>query len=659
MRLSNPNLSIFLIAAIVIVTSFSGRSLADDAPSANRTPRFVVNLLDYVGADYAGAVDANGKVTSESEYKEQNEFVENALATAKTLSETKNPTILAKIEELKGLVAKKAKPAEVAKLSLEAKELVIAAARIEVAPTRWPSLKRGQELYAANCVSCHGAAGKGDGPAGVALDPRPANFAAEDTKKVPPFKAFNVIRVGVPGTGMVAWRQFSDQDTWALAFFVSSFRYAGSAKATVDAEAARPLLSDTARLSDSDLLEKLPGSAEAKRSMLVALRTHSEEGSDASALAFAKGTIAEAGKNFRDGNFDAAKTLALKAYLEGIEPIEPKLRANDPEFLVVLEGKMAGVRAAIEGKASPEAVDAAITQASTAIDAADRLIAEKAASPWVTFLITAGIILREGFEAVLILIALLAVIRASGSKKAAAWVHAGWIGALGIGALAWIFSGWLIGISGAQREMMEGVTSALAVAVLLYMGFWLHSKTEIHRWTHFIDVKVKTALAGGNLWGLFAISFMAVFREAFETVLFMRAVWLEGGEATKTAMAAGLGGSLAFLLVSSWMLVNVSAKLPLRKVFSLSSILMIALSVILAGKGAHSLQETGFFGVTPFLGHLRFETIGLYPTLQTVLSQTIVLAASVALWVIGKRPPAKATHAPVEDTLAANTESSS
>jgi high-affinity iron transporter len=122
-------------------------------------------------------------------------------------------------------------------------------------------------------------------------------------------------------------------------------------------------------------------------------------------------------------------------------------------------------------------------------------------------------------------------------------------------------------------------------------------------------------------------------------------------------MAVGLGGSLVFLGIASWMLVNVSAKLPIRKVFSFSSLLMIALSVILAGKGAHSLQETGFFGVTPFLGHLRVETIGLYPTLQTVLSQVIVLSASVGLWVIGRRPPAKLTHAAVEDTVAANTES--
>jgi high-affinity iron transporter len=149
---------------------------------------------------------------------------------------------------------------------------------------------------------------------------------------------------------------------------------------------------------------------------------------------------------------------------------------------------------------------------------------------------------------------------------------------------------------------------------------------------------------------------MAVFREAFETVLFLRAVWLEGGDATKTAMATGLGGSLLFLLAASWLLVNVSAKLPLRKVFSASSILMIALSVILAGKGAHSLQETGVLGVTAALGHLRFETIGVYPTLQTLVAQAVVLAASISLWMIGKRPPAKITHAPVEDALAKNTE---
>jgi high-affinity iron transporter len=244
--------------------------------------------------------------------------------------------------------------------------------------------------------------------------------------------------------------------------------------------------------------------------------------------------------------------------------------------------------------------------------------------------------LREGFEAVLILIALLAVIRASHSKKAARWVHFGWIGAVAVGVIAWFSSGYLMAISGAQREMLEGVTSLVAVAALLYIGFWLHSRTEIGRWTAFIHGSVKTALEGGNLWGLAAISFMAVFREAFETVLFLRAIALEGGGDSARAMGAGVALSFATLLALSWLILRYSAKLPIRKIFTLSSILMGVLAVILTGKGLHALQETGTISVTT-IGRFRMELLGIYPTLETLVPQVAIAFFVYGLWQLGKR----------------------
>ena len=76
---------------------------------------------------------------------------------------------------------------------------------------------------------------------------------------------------------------------------------------------------------------------------------------------------------------------------------------------------------------------------------------------------------------------MLGVLRVGGERRAKLWGHGGWVGALLMGGLVWIFSGWILTISGAGRELMEGITSLVAVLVLLYVGFWLHSKTEIHR----------------------------------------------------------------------------------------------------------------------------------------------------------------------------------
>jgi high-affinity iron transporter len=200
-------------------------------------------------------------------------------------------------------------------------------------------------------------------------------------------------------------------------------------------------------------------------------------------------------------------------------------------------------------------------------------------------------------------------------------------------------------ISGAQREMLEGVTSLIAVAVLLYVGFWLHSRTEISRWTQFISVQVKSMLSGGKLWGLAAIAFMAVFREAFETVLFMRALTLEGGATATHSMLAGAILSIAGLIAVSWLLLKFSARLPIRQIFTVSSALMVILAVILTGKGIHALQETGNLSITATPWSLSTELFGIYANWQALIGQVLVAVIVVAVWRLGSRPSAASRNA--------------
>ncbi len=265
------------------------------------------------------------------------------------------------------------------------------------------------------------------------------------------------------------------------------------------------------------------------------------------------------------------------------------------------------------------------------------LLAAKEMSPWVSFMAALAIIIREGFETVLVVIALLGVIRAAGSKRAALWVHGGWITALGLGVIAWFFSGWLMGMSGAQRETLEGAISVFAVLVLLVVGFWLHSQTEIGRWKLFIHGRVQKALDGKNLLGLASIFFVAVFREAFETVLFLRAIWFDAGESSKYAMVSGIVSAVALVILFASAMLKFSAKLPVRKLFEASAVMMAALAVILSGKGIHAFQETDVISVsTPPIAP-RFDLLGLYPTWETILTQVAVLGTVVILWSYGKK----------------------
>jgi high-affinity iron transporter len=610
-----------------------------------KTPRFLVHLLDYLAKDYGGAVGENHKVLIESEYKEQSEFIESAVKTNEVLSETKsNPAIAVDLGKLQTLIRDKEAASEVAKLSREIQKEVIEAARLEVFPAHWPDLKQGQALYVQNCVSCHGEHGVGDGPAAATLNPKPANFTDSSLMdRLAPFDGFNTIRLGVPGTPMPPFQSLSDEDIWNLSFYISSIRYAEKTANFPEgwSPSNQETLKNVASLSNDSLKALIPGDAAMKEQTLVALRTYSHTEDQNGFLALAKIKLKEAGDDYKSGNQDTAKSLALQAYLEGIEPVEARIRASDANAVSLLEGKMASVRAAIEGKKEVNEVMAAIASADAQIDESAKIIEHKEMSPAVSFLAAFAILLREGFEAVLIILALLGIIRAAGSKQAARYVHGGWISALGCGALAWIFSGWLMKMSGASREMLEGSTSLFAVAVLLYVGFWLHRQSEIGRWTEFLNVKVKGFLHGKNLLGLAVISFMAVFREAFEVVLFLRAIWQEAGSQGQTAMMLGVLSALVLVIGLSWIALNLSKRLPLRQLFTVSSVLMLALSTILIGKGLHSVQETGLLGVTSSPVNLHFELLGVYPTLETLIGQVVTFTLVLMIWVYGKKPSAK------------------
>lgn len=617
-------------------------AFAGDSPTPQHSPRFLVHLLDYLAKDYAGAVSPQGKVLSKSEYAEQVEFVESAISTNNGLQETKKtPEIEKDLEQLKTLIVGKAQPDDVTKLARELQRKVIEVSELEIFPSHWPDLKLGQSLYAQNCISCHGERGKGDGPAGQSLTPKPANFTdGPRMREISPFAAFNTIRLGVSGTAMAGFQGMSDEEVWALAFYISSLRFDKKTpeNTTEFNSNSSEILKGAASLSDPALLELLPGSQDEKQKTLATIRTFSPKEDQVSYLALARARLNEAKVFFQQGNIESAKTKALQAYLEGIEPIEPKVRATDPSAVATIEEKMAAVRGAIESKKTPEELDQAIKNAFGEMEKISKIIEHRDMSPLVAFFAAFAIILREGFEAVLIILALLGVIRAAGAKQAALWVHGGWISAIGCGFIAWMFSGWIMGISGASREMMEGATSLFAVIVLLYVGFWLHRQSEIGRWKEFLEVKVKGFLHGRNLVGLALISFIAVFREAFETVLFLRALWFEGGDSTRMALRFGVFGSLSFVIVLSWLALNLSKRLPLRQLFTLSSVLMLFLATILTGKGLHSIQETGLLGVTSLPFRFRWDLAGVYPTLETLVSQAVVAILVLILWFYGRRP---------------------
>ncbi|SUK07287.1 Ferrous iron uptake protein [Sphingomonas paucimobilis] len=277
-------------------------------------------------------------------------------------------------------------------------------------------------------------------------------------------------------------------------------------------------------------------------------------------------------------------------------------------------------------------------------DDAEVALAPDAATEASTFLGAFTILLREGLEALLIVVAMIAFLRKAERTEALRYVHGGWVSALVAGALTWAVATYAIGISGASRELTEGFGSLFAAVVLLSVGIWMHGKAQADQWQRYIREKMSRALSGGSGWFLFGLAFVVVYREVFETILFYAALSTQGNNAM---LLAGAGSAIGVLGVIAWAMLRYSRTLPITQFFRYSSWLMAGLTVVLAGKGVSALQEAGIIDIAPLANVPRLSMLGLFPTWQSVFAQLVMVIAIVTgfAWNRRKEPAAPARTA--------------
>lgn len=611
------------------------------AQSANASVSQTWQMLDYLATDYAGAV-RDGAVISASEYAEMREFAATArhrLGELKPTSAT--PALLAQADALAASIAAKAAPAEVARQAHALADGLLLAYPVPTAPTHPPDLARGATLYQQQCAACHGRTGHGDGPAGLHLSPPPIAFT--DQKRADQrseLSLYEVITQGVAGTSMASYAgQLSSDDRWALAYHVGTLAYqreavGGAAQWQHDAE-ARAEISNLKELSAARV-NQLQASlgAERARAIVGYLRAHPDAVQQGlTGIALARGRLAASLAAYRKGAAGQATQLALSAYLDGVEPVEPRLNARDSDLRAQLELAMGAYRTAL----SRQAPVAAVTSQAKSIDAllarAQQIIDEGTSDATATFVGAFTILVREGLEALLVVVALLAFLRKAQRRDAVRYVHAGWTLALVAGGLTWAVASYAIAISGANRELTEGLSSLFAAAVLLSVGLWMHQKSIGGRWQAYLKEKMAAALDRKSAWFLFGLAFISVYREVFESILFYAALWSEGQQLW---LLAGMAAGALTLGLIAWVLLRTSRRLPIGQFFSASSALIAILAVVLTGKGVAALQEAGWVAVTAApVPHL--EVLGIYPTWQTVAAQSVVLALLVVGYVFNVR----------------------
>jgi len=589
-------------------------------------------LLDYLGVDYAGAVK-NGSVISASEYAEMREFSGAVRQRIAALPPNPaKPALVSQSGELVAAIDRKADPKQVQAISKKLASALLAAYPVALAPPKAPDLGRGAKLFKENCAACHGANGDAKTPMAAKLDPPPVAFVDQSrADQRSPFALYQVIDQGLEGTAMVSFSNLPTQDRWDLAYYASRFAYPASLreqgkKIWESDSALRQGIPDLAALSGltaRDLAARI--GADKAAAVLAYLRSDPAAVTGSAApLALSRQRLAESLAAYRAGDRARAKSLALSAYLDGFEPVEGILSARNPSLLGRVETAMGALRSAIADGEPTDQVASRVADLNAELDQVDLLLAPREDVTVSTFVGAMTILLREGLEALLIVVGMLAFLRKGERPDMIKPVHYGWITALVAGVATWWAATSLITISGATRELTEGFGSILAALVLLFVGVWMHGKGQADEWQRYIRQKMGHALSKGSAWFLFSLAFVAVYREIFETILFYAALSAEGGAGA--VLAGGAAGAALLALIAVLML-RYSRRLPIGKFFTYSSILIAVLAVVLAGKGIAALQEAGLIGIEPLTYVPRITLLGLFPSVETVTAQIVILAA--------------------------------
>lgn len=627
----------FLLPFLSLVVAFG---LGSPRPAAaagdpEEHARRAVHLLAYIAADYPGAVQ-DGRVVSELEYQEQLDFAASVREQLGALGLAADDPLLAALGRFDADLRAHAPGEAIAEQAHAIATDVRARFHVRALPTRTPDLARGAAVYATACASCHGGAGAGDGPAGRGLDPPPASFRdAARAASLSPFALFSTITYGIAGTGMAGFAATLDDDArWDLAYYVGSLGFSAEEVARGGALLAKTpaaRIPDLARLSHHSTAELVLADPDAGpvvaylRANPAALRTGELP------LEIARTRLADSFDAFQHGDAARAVELATASYLDGFEHVEPALNAVDGALRSEIEGEYVRYRAALRSGGAPAEITAIHRSLAERLATAETRLTTTGLGATAVFASALTILAREGLEAVLLVVAILGVLGRAGRNDAKRFVHAGWITALVAGAATWWVASRIVAMSGASREVIEGVSALLATAILFYISYWLLSKTEAARWQAFLGDRFRDALSRGSLGMLAGLTFVAVYREVFETVLFFQALAAQAGPEGRGALVAGMGAGTVLLAGLAASVFRLGQRLPMRRFFAASSVLLYALAVILAGHGIAALQEAGWIPATP-ASFFRFEWLGIYPTWQGLgLQGALLLAALAAL----------------------------
>ncbi len=609
-----PYISLFLSLAVAVPAVAQTpvalvRPVADAAALADpvqvEAARRIVATLQLAAQEYRLAWQG-GALVNTAEWEEARLFIAEARRAVPQLGAALSTELEGRLAALERRVAGRM-PAESLAIEARAIETRLTAAlgtSLDERPAREPSLAEGARLYASSCASCHGAGGHGDGVAAAGMDPPPADLTAPATlASTTPLDYYRKITHGVPGTAMQSFGSLTKEERWDIVAHVFA-------------------LSDTA--------------ARGGRGGQLAVVFGTVRGTLGAAMALAA-----------QGDAPAAGQKVFDAYM-AFEAVEASLGATDPAIVARTEERFTALRtAAVTGQPVP-VLEARRAELLAALAEAEHALT-RGRSPIGLFVESLLLMLREGFEAILVVGAIMAVLLKAGAEHRRATVRWG-VGAallaslLTAAALEWVFRA-----TPAQREALEGGVMLLAAATLFYVSYWLVSKIEIAAWTRFVKGHIQKAVESGSAVSLAAVAFLAVYREGFETVLFYKALFVTGGAGAGAPITGGMVVGLVVLAAVYVGIERFGIRIPMRPFFAVTGATLAYMAFVFAGRGVKELQEGGYVPSTLVPGGPRNDFLGIFPTVESLAVQGLILAAilSALVWTFVVQPRRLARLGPV------------
>jgi high-affinity iron transporter len=568
-----------VVRTILILSACLAAPLPGQAVDSVAASRRLVAAVALAAKEYAlGVASGGGRILAPEEVDEAKLFVQQARFDVPSLPPRVRAAADSGLGHLAAQLDRLAPPDSVQRV---ADALIARLGIAEPLPSQPPSVARGAVVFGEQCAACHGESGRGDGPKAETLEgPPPANLADPAVMGgTSVLEIYRRVTIGVPGTAMPEFGEdISEADRWAVASYVATLQYGGSATAATFAGVRRQIDSALATRSDK---------------------------------------------------------MAFDAYLT-FEQVETEVHAKNAGLASDLEAAFAWLRNRV-ALADAAELRAIRERLMVGLERAERVVADRPSATGL-FVSSFFLLVREGFEAILVVAALMTFLTKAGAPDRRRDVGRGaWLAVLA-SLVTWVLVELLFQLRPGQREMVEGITMLLATAVLFYVSYWLLSKIEAAKWTAFVRGKMESALSSGSGFALTAVAFLAVYREGFETILFYKALFTSAGGAGTVPVLGGLAAG-AVGLVAVYLTINqLGLRVAMKPFFAVTGAMLYYMAFVFAGKGVAELQEAGVVPLTMVEGMPRLPVLGIYPTVESLALQGVLVVMALVALVWALRP---------------------